>query len=168
MDAAFQASAKGDRKGAKGVIFALRQEQAKAYRVPRRLLSILVAQLEENLSRVWRYLAILIALGTLLFWNAERVAAMAPTDRDAYGAWATGKSFQSAYPRFNPIIYTVENALPLVKLGQDDKWVPDPSRRPTTLLTGYGFLSSARWILIFLGWFLATLLAKAIGDRFKS
>jgi len=155
--------AKGDRKGAKHVIFALRQEQAKQYRPVHRFLSVLVALLEENPLRVLWSLTILIVLGTLLFWNAERGGAMVPRDREAYTAWAQGKPYGSGYPKFQPIIYTVENALPLVKLGQDDKWAPDPSRRPAY----YWLLAGFRWFLIFFGWFQATLLATAIGGRFK-
>jgi hypothetical protein len=93
---------------------------------------------------------------------------MGPTDVGAYAAWADGKAFPNAYPRFQPFVYTLENALPLVKLGQDDKWAPDPRYRPTTRLTSYRFLSGFRWFLIVIGWFQATLLATAIGSRFKA
>jgi len=30
------------------------------------------------------------------------------------------------YLPFNPFIYSVENCIPLVKLGQDESWQPDP------------------------------------------
>jgi hypothetical protein len=155
--------AKGDRKGARRVIFALRREQAKSYGRVRRLWNTPVAWLEENPSRVLWSLAILIFLGTLVFWRAERVGAMAPTDREAYSQWAGGKPFGSSYPKFQPFIYTAENALPLVRLGQDDKWAADRSICPT----GYWLLASIRWMLIFLGWFQATLLAAAMDRRFR-
>jgi hypothetical protein len=155
--------AKGDRKGARHVIFALRREQADVHGSVLRFLRTGIAWLEENPLRVLWLFAILAVVGTLVFWRAERVGAMAPTDKDAYAAWAEGKPFQSAYPRFNPIIYAVEDALPLVRLGQDEKWAPDPSRPPTC----YWFLAGSRWLLMLFGWVLATLLAAAIGDRFK-
>jgi len=154
---------KGDKKGAKHVIFALRREQAKQYSVVRRFWTTAVALLEEKPSRVLCSLAMVIVLGTLVFWRAERCRAMAPTEREAYSAWASGEKFQSAYPRFSPIIYTVENALPLVRLGQDDKWAPDPSV-PTRR---YWLLSCVRCLLIFSGWFQATILAAAVERRFK-
>jgi hypothetical protein len=154
---------KGNKEGAKHVIFALRQEQAMRYSRVRRFWNVLVALLEERPSRVLWSVVTLIVLGTLVFWHGERGGAMAPTDREAYAAWANGRSFQSAYPRFNPIAYTIENALPLVRLGQDDKWAPDPSRPQMA----YWLLTCVRWFLIFLGWFQATLLVAAIGSRFK-
>ena len=52
---------------------------------------------------------------------------MPPTSEDVYSAWATGKPFPIAYPRFNPIVYTLESELPLVKFGTDEKWAPDPN-----------------------------------------
>jgi hypothetical protein len=27
---------------------------------------------------------------------------------------------------FNPVVYALENVLPVVKLGQDSAWAPDP------------------------------------------
>jgi hypothetical protein len=56
---------------------------------------------------------------------------MAPTSREAYLAWKQNIAFDTAYPRFNPFIYSLENDLPLVKLAQDDKWAPDPSHKST-------------------------------------
>ena len=159
--------AKGDKKGAKHVIFALRQEQAKSHGLARRLWNTPLALLEESPARVLWSLAILIFLATCVFGQAARDGAMAPTEREAYTAWATGKPLGSAYPRFQPFIYAVEDALPLVRLGQDDKWAPDSGHRPATLLTGYRFLTGLRWFLILFGWFQATLLATAIGSRFK-
>jgi hypothetical protein len=50
---------------------------------------------------------------------------MAPTSKEAYVAWSTGSRMDAAYPRFNPFIYSLENDLPLVKFGLDDKWAPD-------------------------------------------
>jgi hypothetical protein len=73
----------------------------------------------------------------------------------------------AAYPTLNPFIYTLENALPLVKLGQDEKWAPDCRHTATSLLTSYWFLMWSRWILILSGWFQATVLAAALSGRFK-
>jgi len=74
----------------------------------------------------------------------------------------------AAYPRFNPFIYSLENDLPLVKFGLDDKWAPDQTYRPKGLIVSYNNLRWARVILIVWGWFQATVLAAAIGSRFKN
>jgi hypothetical protein len=155
--------ARGKKDDAKHVIHALRLEQARPYAFLRRRLVIAVAWLEEDLFRVLKPLAILITLGLCLYWPAQH--AMAPTDRAVYLEWAQGKPFQGAYPKFQPLIYTIENALPIIKLGQDDKWGPDPRHRP---LFFYWVLSGFRWILIASGWLQATLLVAAINQRFKS
>jgi hypothetical protein len=165
--------AHGKKKDAKHVIYTMRLEQARSYTADlhwwniftfiRRGWNIVVAWLEENLFRVGWTLAALIILGCGLFWYARH--AIAPTDRTVYLEWAGGQPFQSAYPKFQPLIYTIENAVPIVKLGQDDKWGPDPNYRP---ISCYWFLSSSRWFLIAAGWFQATLLAAAINQRFRS
>ena len=155
--------ARGKKKDAKHVIHTLRLEQATQYAFARRCWAIAVAWLEEDLFRVLRPLAILIALGLCLYWPAQH--AIAPTDRAVYLEWAQGQPFQRAYPKFQPLIYTIENALPVIKLGQDDKWGPDPYHRP---LFFYWILSGFRWILIAAGWLQAALLAAAINQRFKS
>jgi hypothetical protein len=65
------------------------------------------------------------------------------------------------YPPFQPFVYTLENALPMAKLGIDDKWMPDPTRG------SYLFLATSRWLLILLGWFYAGVLGAALSGRFK-
>jgi hypothetical protein len=87
------------------------------------------------------------------------------------------------YPRFAPFVYTLENALPLVKLGMDDKWAPDPFHGGDAWFPGHGwswclqwlamfnsywFLAGVRWFLILFGWFQAAVLGAALTSRFKS
>ena len=69
--------------------------------------------------------------------------------------------------------------MPLVKLGQDDKWTPDPLHKVEPAaggdgcidLTGwvhsYWSLTVCRWLLILSGWLQATILAAAVSERFK-
>jgi hypothetical protein len=73
----------------------------------------------------------------------------------------------AVYPTLNPFIYTLENAVPLVKLGQDEKWAPDRRYPGTNWFTNYWFLVWSRWLLILSGWIQATILAAALADRFK-
>lgn len=152
----------GRAREAKHVIHTLRLEQAKVYWPPHRCWAIAVAWLEEDLFRVLWSLALVIALGVCIYWPAQH--SIAPTDRAAYAEWAHGQRFQVAYPKFQPFVYATENAIPIVKLGQDDKWAPDPNGP----LLVYWALVSFRWILIALGWLQATLLAAAVNQRFKS
>jgi len=94
--------------------------------------------------------------------------AIAPTSKEACIAWSTGSRMDAAYPRFNPFIYSLENDLPLVKFGLDDKWAPDQTSKAMGLIVSYNTLRWARVIVILWGWFQATVLVAAIGSRFKS
>ena len=158
---------KGDKRGAKRVIYSLRRQQALARGCLSPLVSIPFAWL-ENPFRILSLLSVCLLVGTITFGLAAYSGAMAPTEKGAYIAWAKGDPLPNAYPRFQPFIYTLENALPLVKLGQDEKWAPDSARQPEYRTIDYRALTVSRWLLILLGWFQATLLAGAIGSRFKS
>lgn len=65
-------------------------------------------------------------------------------------------------PRFAPPIYALENALPIIKLGQDAAWTPDPREART-----YWMLSAVRWLLIIWGWFGGAALAFAVSQKLK-
>jgi hypothetical protein len=76
-------------------------------------------------------------------------------------------------------LYTLENSVPLVKLGMDEKWMPDPKHKPQPWFpqfrwldwlgwfNSYWFLVTSRVLLIFLGWFQAGVLGAALLRRFK-
>jgi hypothetical protein len=74
----------------------------------------------------------------------------------------------AAYPQFDPLIYSLENDLPLVKFGLDDRWAPDETYKPKDPVVSYDTLRWARVLLILCGWLQATVLAAAIGSRFKA
>lgn len=128
----------------------------------------------------------LTALGWVLHRRAALARAMAPTDKSAYDEFAAnGRQTPRYYPGFNPFIYSLENCLPLVKLGQDDRWQADPAAprrvgrpRPALLTRAwwrdliYGrvpsglcsrrFLQGFRWFMILAGWALATFFVAAV------
>ena len=100
------------------------------------------------------------------------MGSIVPTDREAYNSFKRGQ-LPGNYPGFSAAVYSLENSLPLVKLGQADKWQPDPGR------TGFSTaVSDARvcrkwltsppfliWFLraqILLDWVLATFFAAGV------
>jgi hypothetical protein len=145
------------------------------YRVPR----IFIAWLEASPLRVIILIVATLALGTLIFTGTSCSDAMISTARDKDGQPLTGAALVH-YPPFEPFVYTFENALPLVKLGVDDKWTPDPNhkgrpwfpRYPCLNWLGwfnsYCFLAASRQALILLGWFQAAVFGLALTSRFKS
>lgn len=84
---------------------------------------------------------------------------MVPTEKEAYQQFkylATEGQVPAHYPTFSAPVYSLENSLPLVKLGQAAKWQPDPAP------DGWAWV---RWFLrgqILLGWLLATLFVAGV------
>ena len=98
---------------------------------------------------------------------------MITTTRDKDGRPLAGGALVHC-PPFQPFIYTLENAVPLVKLGMDDKWTPDPAHDGKAWFpqypwlnwlgwfNSYGFLNGSRQLIILLGWFQAAVLGAAV------
>lgn len=149
------------------------------FRHPNRLWAIGFAWLEENPLRILYPITCTLLLGTLIFSGASpgRSGAMIPVPSGE--SEAAAKMAEARTPPFQPFVYTLENALPLVKLGMDEKWEPDPSHVPQPWFpklgwldwlkwfNSYWFLAVSRWLLILSGWFQATVLAAALSGRFK-
>jgi len=94
---------------------------------------------------------------------------MVPTDKAAYTHFSEKKLVPDYYEGFHASIYSLENSFPLVKLGQVDRWPPDPANRSLAVdgdsifircliqLVSPPFLRWSRWVQVLLGWFLATM-----------
>jgi len=139
-------------------------------------------------TAIW-YLCGLTALGWIVHRRAQRVGVMAPTDKDAYAEFHNGQA-PSHYQPFNPLIYSLENCIPLVKLGQDERWQPDPLAQRCappvsrgkfgrvvdsvldTLVPDWATTPATllwfRWIMIGLGWLLATFFVAGLTGIIKA
>lgn len=97
-------------------------------------------------------LAGLILVGFPLFWAGYCSGKMVPTDKDAYHEFVSDRGRQppAYYGRFHALVYSFENSVPLVKLGQVDRWWP------TGLLHVFG------WLQVLLGWFFTTMGIAAV------
>jgi hypothetical protein len=69
----------------------------------------------------------LTGLGWILYRRSYLAGKIVPMDKGAYGEFKPSGLPPSHQTKFSPLIYSLENSLPLVKLGQVDKWQPDPS-----------------------------------------
>ena len=110
-----------------------------------------MAHLEIN---PWLILSLFLALlmfVTAVSWHAALDGQMPPTSTEAYNAWAAGTPLPIAYPRFNALIYTLENELPLVKFCMDDKSEPDPNLAIRSKFWAYWFQAGFRLFLILAG-----------------
>lgn len=125
-----------------------------------------------GLALAW--LAALIVVSAVLFQFGYRTGNIVPSDAGAYSMFIECRRLPPQYERFNAFIYSIENAFPLVKLGQSDRWQPDPSPGRFVLLVRNsprafsfyislaGLLRWARWIEILMGWVLATFFVAGV------
>lgn len=168
--------ARGNVPGAKRVIYEMKRMQARRSGVGTRTTSWIYDIIEENPLRLFLPVCLLWMFGWVIFWRARRMAAMAPTEKEAFAHFEEHGKEPGHYPPFSAAVYTLENVLPVVKLGQDAAWAPNPRVQPPRrnmphhLIPrwSYGWLAALRWSLIVIGWVMALILAGAIGEQFKS
>ena len=173
---------KGDRKGAKYVLFRFRCLQAQKSWTFWRWLRIDFAWLEEAPIRIFWSIAFTLTVGTMIFAGAFSSGAMLASVQiqpNAVLSNGESKNLSAHYPLSQSFLYTLENAVPLVKLGIDEKWMPDPKHKPQPWFpqfrwldwlgwfNSYWFLVVSRVLLICLGWFQAGVLGAALLRRFK-
>jgi hypothetical protein len=181
MQLASLLESKGNLTGAKQVRFQFSRVQALSANPLKFVLSFVYDWIEEDPLNVLWPIVLLWLFGTLVFWRARRMNAMAPTDEKAFDKFKQSQPMPDQITPFNPWIYSLENVLPVVRLGQDTAWAPSALVRPTSRFShrkhmrwtrwlpglNYPWLAFLRWTLILLGWALALILGAAIGSRFK-
>jgi hypothetical protein len=122
----------------------------------------------QPLRALW-WIAGFVGLGTILFGWGYRMRIITPTEEGAYREFVASGEAPPHYPMFNPIVYSLENFLPVVELHQDKYWRPNPrhsvrgrtkregepgdaSSIPSRLLRWY------LWLHILAGWTITPLL----------
>jgi hypothetical protein len=119
----------GDDKGAKRVLIEMEDRLRKNdfwSRLERPLLRLTVGYGYDPIRAFW-WAAGLSGLGWIIYRRSYLAGGMVPTDNDACAEFRKAeRKLPAEYPSFSPLVYSVENSLPLVKLGQGDKWQPDP------------------------------------------
>lgn len=86
----------------------------------------------------------LSALGWIIYRRSYIAGNIVPTDKDAYESFKQQGEPPVHHVSFSPLIYSLENSLPLVKLGQADKWQPDPDHCKSHRDAGSQTRSAAR------------------------
>ena len=185
----------GDARGARQVLFEMehRRRSREDNRWYQRAWGWILKMTIGYGHKSWRALSCLlglIVLGLVLFGFGYLGGAMVPSDKDAYEAFEQRGEPPSYYPSFNALIYSVENAFPLVSLGVKDRWEPNPGIASTMpvlrcrALQAVGGFSLrnwhpcriyASWVLrcwlwfqILAGWVLATLFVAGLAGVVKS
>ena len=108
-------------------------------------------------------LLILVLVGWGIFAHASSAGAIVPKDQTAYAAFKASGHAPAYYAPLSPLVYSIENALPLVKLGQIENWQPDPSPSgQDSLLSKPRLLFGFQRLQVLLGWMLATLFVAGV------
>lgn len=113
-------------------------------RAGRRVLQVTVAHGYRPARAVW-LLIVIVLTSTLLFrYGPHHSTAIVPSD-------GTGRR-----AGFNPLVFSLDQILPIVDFREADRWTVDPT-------TSWSWLyRSAIWMGIALGWLLSTLLVAAV------
>jgi hypothetical protein len=110
-----------------------------------------------------------VLLGSALFWSGYQRGVLTPVDKDAAEYFERVRQVKSnphlivpsppaGYQPFNAFFYSLESFLPLVKLHQEDNWLPNAALRRNW---GIG-LRYYLWIHILAGWFFSAMLVAGV------
>ncbi len=112
----------------------------------------------------------IVMFGFLLFGLGYYEGAITPSDKDAYCTFAAHDTNlhhgnpPPYYPRFSPLVYSLDTFLPIISFGQKDHWMPNPN----TGRWGY-WLRVYQWIFhVGLGWVLTTLFVAGLTPIVRS
>jgi len=178
----------GDLNGATEVLMEMERLQQSQTILGRPVSAVLRTTVGYGYHPLWAFWELLglAGLGWVAYRRGYRCGAMTPTEKEAYEHFKEKDSPPLYYQRFSPLVYSIENSLPLIKLGQADCWAPDPNAESTPglgpwkdavgftqiagqcwrLLRSYtaspSFLRGFLWVQIILGWILATLFAAGV------
>jgi len=131
-------------------------------RVWNRVLELTIGYGYRPLRALW-WIGGFVLLGSILFAWGYRARLVTPIDGAAYNVFIDSGAAPPHYPPFHPLMYALENFLPVVELHQGEYWRPNPLHRvrlgsldlgvvPGKLLLWY------LWLHILAGWTLTPLL----------
>ncbi|MGO9273190.1 MAG: hypothetical protein ACLQOO_23630 [Terriglobia bacterium] len=132
----------GDDDGAKTVLVAMEDEERSGDML-RPVLKWSIGYGQHPWWAGWWALGF-TALGWILYRRSYLSGGIVPTEEKACGEFKPAGQIPRSYGRFFPSIYSLENSLPLVKLGQADKWQPDPDPGASPSRDGIWIKSAAR------------------------
>jgi hypothetical protein len=126
----------GDEDGARQVLQKMAELQSKHHSKhwflsPRILFEGSIGYGYQPILAVW-YSALLWLVGWVIYRRSYLAGSLVPTDKDAYSEFKNTGTLPSSYPRLSCLMLSAENSLPLVKLGQADKWQAEPDAPSTS------------------------------------
>jgi hypothetical protein len=127
-----------------------------------RMLELTIGYGYRPLRALW-WIGGFVLLGSVLFAWGYRARLVTPVEETAYNVFIDSGAAPPHYPPFHPLMYALENFLPVVELHQGEYWRPNPLQHaragsrdlgavPGKLLLWY------LWLHILAGWTLTPLL----------
>jgi len=123
-------------------------------------------------ARAFWWLAGIVLIGFALYSAGYYMGSITPTDQVGYAAFKASGQSPAQDEKFHALIYSVENSLPFVRLGQVDHWRPDPRPQrevwrvpilPFAIWLSFaGLLRWYAWLQILSGWVLGTLFIAGV------
>jgi len=83
------------------------------------------------------------------------------------GNWWECDKLPPAYSTFNPLVYALENSLPVIDFGQRKDWAPMTRREDGSEWVEGSLVRKAAWLHVFLGWVGGLLLAGILSGFVK-
>jgi len=113
-------------------------------------------------GKALKWLAGVVMVGFAFYVLGYYSRDITPIDKGAYDTFRAIHQVPAHYERFHALIYSIENTLPFVRLGQIDRWQVDPNPRVLAQVILAGALRWFRWIQILSGWILSTLFIAGV------
>jgi hypothetical protein len=139
----------GNAKSARRVLIAM--ERKLSSKEWTRWLKALIGYGYEPVNAVWLLLALWL-LGAVLCSQSYKARMIVPVDKDVYVMFKAGNVPPAYVPEFQPVIFSLENTFPVIKLGQVERWQADSQSAIRWFI----------WVQILLGWLFATLFVAAV------
>ena len=108
-------------------------------------------------------LFILVMMGWAIFAGASAAGSLVPKEQKAYEFFAANGHPPAYYEPLSPLVFSIENSLPLVRLGQIDYWQPNPKPPVSdSIFSSDRLLFGFQRLQVLLGWILATLFVAGV------
>lgn len=119
--------------------------------------------------RTLGWIIAIIGIGTGIFWRGYQAGVIVPVEKDAYVS-GQGGQLREGYPKFNPLMYAIDEFVPVLDLHMKKYWRPDANKSGKLLrfipVRG-DFVRGYMWVHICLGWILTTLLVVGLTGLVK-
>jgi hypothetical protein len=136
-----------------------------AERTWRRLLRVTIGHGFEPVRALLIALPLVVAMS--LWYGHARHDDMLVASPDAPRPAPAASVCTPDYPCMHPIVYALDNLVPIVDFGQRSRWAPDQAHRGVHWWDDGRWLAAATWVTSAVGWILVTLIAASFTQAIR-